>query len=56
MSIRKIVAYITGGIGIVAVIISFWDFNLAIDILVKAIIIGCFVELLLSIPRMLSNR
>ena len=45
----KILAFLTVGIGIVATIIGFFDFNLAIDILVKAIIIACFVGLLLSV-------
>lgn len=47
----KILAYLTVGTGIVATIISFFDFNLAIDILTKAIIIACFVGVLFSVVR-----
>ena len=47
----KILGIITVAIGIVATIIAFFDFNLAIDILVKAIIVACFVGVLVSIVR-----
>jgi hypothetical protein len=47
----KILGYLAVGIGIVATIIAFFNFNLAIDILVKAIIVACFVGLLVSIVR-----
>ena len=47
----KIFAYLAIGIGIVATIIAFFNFNLAVDILVKAIIVACFVGVLVSIVR-----
>jgi len=45
----KILTYLAVGTGIVATIIGFFNLNLAIDILVKAIIIACFVGVLLSV-------
>jgi hypothetical protein len=45
----KILAFLAVVIGIVATIIGFFNLNLAIDILVKAIIVACFVAVLLSI-------
>ena len=45
----KIMVFLTVGIGIVATVIGFFNFNLAIDILVKAIIVACFVGVLLSV-------
>ncbi len=45
----KILEGIVVIIGIVATIIGFFNFNLAIDILVKAIIIACFVAVLISL-------
>lgn len=47
----KILAYFAVAIGIVATIISFWNFNLAIDILTKAIIIACFVSVLWAVVK-----
>lgn len=46
---NKILAFLVVGIGIVATVIGLFNFALAIDILVKAIIVACFVALLLSI-------
>ncbi len=45
----KILAYLAIGIGIVATIIGIFDLNLAIEILVKAIIVACFVGVLITI-------
>lgn len=45
----KILASLAVVIGIVATVIAFFNFNLAIDILVKSIIVACFVGLLLSV-------
>ncbi len=47
----KILGYLTVAIGIVATIIAFFNFNLAIDILVKSIIVACFVGLLFSVVK-----
>jgi len=45
----KILGFLAVIIGIVATIIAFFNFTLAIDILVKAIIVACFVAVLTSI-------
>ncbi len=45
----KILSYLAIGIGIAATIIGIWDFNLAIEIIVKAIIVACFVGLLITV-------
>ena len=45
----KILGYLAIGIGIVATIIGFFNLDLAIEILVDAIIVACFVSVLLSI-------
>jgi len=45
----KFLVYLAVAIGIVATIIGFFNFNLAIEILTKAIIIACFVGVLLSV-------
>ena len=37
------------GVAIVATIIGFFDLNLAIDILVKSIILGCLIYVLFKI-------
>lgn len=47
----KILASLAVAIGIVATIIAFFNFNLAIDILVRAIIVACFVGVLISVVR-----
>ena len=47
----RILGYLAVAIGIVATITAFFNFNLAIDILVKAIIVACFVGVLVSIVR-----
>jgi hypothetical protein len=47
----KLLAYITVGIGIVATIIGIFDLNLAIKILVDAIIVACFVGVLIAVVR-----
>lgn len=46
---NRILAFLAVIIGVIATIIGFFNFNLAIDILVKAIIVACFVGVLLSI-------
>jgi uncharacterized membrane protein len=45
----KFLATLAVIIGIIATIIGFFNFTLAINILVKAIIVACFVGVLLSI-------
>ena len=47
----KILGIIAVTIGIVATIIAFFNFDLAIDILVKSIIVACFVAVLVAIVR-----
>jgi len=47
----KALAYILGGVGIVATIIGFWDVQFVINILVKAIIIACFVGLMYRVAE-----
>jgi len=47
----KPLAYILGGVGIVATIIGLWHLEFAINILVKVIIIACFVGLLFRVAE-----
>jgi hypothetical protein len=47
----KTLGTITVGIGIVATIIGIFDLTLAIKILVDAIIVACFVGVLIAIIR-----
>ncbi len=45
----KILAFLAVGIGIVATVIGFFNLNLAIEILVKAIIVASFVGVLFAV-------
>ena len=47
----KALAYILGGVGIVATIIGFWDLPFVINILVRAIIIACIVGLMFRVAE-----
>ena len=47
----KALAYILGGVGIVATVIGFWDLPFAINILVKAIVVACLVGLMVRVAE-----
>ena len=47
----KALAYILGGVGIVATIIGFWDLPFVISILVKVIVIACVVGLIVRVAE-----
>ena len=51
MILTKIVGYLAVAIGIVATIIGIFNLNLAVKILVDAIIVACFVGVLFAIVK-----